>query len=649
MEKRGASVFDTCLEQALHGAEQLMTSMVDAAIEAVKAQMLSPSNTQVESLLRQAQMRLQSKRESLALVYALYLRQAAYRVAHGDRGTSGSENRHLAGIDGQLESEVLKAQIEWGRLQIDLLQQTEQSLLELEGVYRPLYKITQFWRHGNPLHYTVYLDSLQLSLADQAMPHVEVGLYLPAMVQVISAHLQDNYRKITGLALNSYGDLLAKAALKKKEAKTSILTFASKAKRLFHLPSHCPVGAVKAYKALLPVMERLADTDSSLWADAEHPARVLVQGIIDKSIALKQGYLEPDPQFPQAVADVVQRLTATREPTAADFTYALASLGPSLLSLPPTDAQDGQESEYSSSLMVDSEWGVSELVSVSPYAEPAELVEAAAAIVAPVPVQSASPVVNAEVNRLATLEKLEREVASMVAKHAANMDVDPLVMGMLIQTWPQVLLQAVVDTGERSAHFASYRQVVPEVLALARSRTGVGVHTDADMLIPSVLTRVEAGLVSAGWDAVRIAPVLTAIGHMAPSAIVELQTRQEEVLVSAVGLKMAEPFQLDETVATPAAAPVEPVVVARAASIPETVVDTAMPEKAASGLLLGGSTLQPGGRFAFLSQGAWVVKQLTWANPQATMFLFTADDGASQSITRRMLERLELARAVRPV
>ena len=49
-----------------------------------------------------------------------------------------------------------------------------------------------------------------------------------------------------------------------------------------------------------------------------------------------------------------------------------------------------------------------------------------------------------------------------------------------------------------------------------------------------------------------------------------------------------------------------------------------------------------------LSQGEWVTKQLSWSNPQATMFLFTAGDGASQSITRRMLEKLEVEQAVRP-
>ena len=115
---------------------------------------------------------------------------------------------------------------------------------------------------------------------------------------------------------------------------------------------------------------------------------------------------------------------------------------------------------------------------------------------------------------------------------------------------------------------------------------------------------------------------------MAPSAIVELQAVQEEEVAPA----QAE-GPLDSTLVLSAAV----------AQPTRSVTDPA--DKA---FRLCGQALQAGMQFAFLSQGEWVTKQLSWSNPQATMFLFTAGDGASQSITRRMLEKLEVEQAVRP-
>ena len=37
---------------------------------------------------------------------------------------------------------------------------------------------------------------------------------------------------------------------------------------------------------------------------------------------------------------------------------------------------------------------------------------------------------------------------------------------------------------------------------------------------------------------------------------------------------------------------------------------------------------------------AGVRRQLTWASPNQTLFLFTSADGSTQSMTRRMIDRL---------
>ena len=78
-----------------------------------------------------------------------------------------------------------------------------------------------------------------------------------------------------------------------------------------------------------------------------------------------------------------------------------------------------------------------------------------------------------------------------------------------------------------------------------------------------------------------------------------------------------------------------------------SMLDTPKPDSA--GLWIGGKRLEAGVWLEFLGQSGWVAKQLSWTNARSTMFLFVASGGASQSITRRMLEKLAQDSAVRPV
>ena len=629
MEQRAASVFDTCLEQALQDAEPLMASMCNAALASLRVQLLDPSNAHNEPLLRQAQSQLQSKKASLPAAYAHRLRQAAFLIAEGKRADYHQLMGGEALSDGNgLESEVLRAQIEWGRVQINLLQQTEQSLMGLERVYRPLRKITRYWRNGNPLHHTLYLDRLQATFHDQGITTDVTSLFLSDMVGVMADHLQTSYHRIMHLAMNSYAELLAKAEAKKRVAKDNTRSFAHKARGLFNIPAHCPVGAVRAYKMLIPVMERLALQDETFWLDSAHPSRVLTQTIINKATALKEGGGHADPQFPSLVSDAVETLSALREPKAADFANALERFGVSVK--PRAAVADGSHSGYSSSMLAESQWGASDLMSISPESGFLEPITAMGglegAVSAPVPLAAAPVVGSAKL----TLDRMEQDVMEMVAMSVHSFDADPAVLTALTNAWPKVLLQAAQRAGEDSPHFRAYKQVVPQVLALAGANAGVGVHSEADVLIPSLLTRLKSGLTGIGWMPERIAPVLTAVAHMAPSAIVELQSVQEEE-VAPVALRVQEPFVMDAAVAKPMSA-------------------VAVTGKEVGNVLhIAGQAIQTGVRLAFLSQGEWVTKELSWTNAQSTMFLFTAGDGASQSITRRMLEKMVQEHAVRPV
>lgn len=639
MEQRAASVFDTCLEHALQEAESLMKAMGNAALASLRAKLLDSANSHQEPLLQDAMELLKRRRDTLPVGYAKRLRQLAFLIAQGKT----ADYHQLMNGDGMasvgvLESEMLRAQIEWGRAQISLLQQTQESLAALERVYRPLRKITRYWRNGNPLHHTVYLDSLQASLQDQGISIEVTSLFLADMVGVMADHLQISYRRIMTLAMNSYAELLAKAEAKRQTSKTNTKAFARKSKKLFEVPEHCPVGAVRAYKRLIPVLERLSEHDASFWTDAAHPARLLVQAIVDKATALKEGGSAMSyPEFPGVVSETVETLSALKVPANADFAQALVRLNAAAPVAPravPVSHRVELAAE-SSSMPVESQWDASELISINPESELPTSdfagLESAPASLAEPSARAMGAAGSARQAQAGSLDAMEQDVMAMVAMHVRSIDADPAVLAVLTNAWPRVLYQTAQRAGMDSSSFRAYRQVVPEVLALADAHAGAGVHIETDMLIPSLLTRLKLGLTGIGWMPERIAPVLTAVAHMAPSAIVELQVVQEDEVAEVAEVASGAPMAHVAVTQAPAAAPVS---AAPAAS-------------GAAGLHICGRKVQKGVRLEFLSRGEWVAKELSWSNPQATMFLFTASNGANQSITRRMLEKLEQERAVR--
>lgn len=670
MEQRAVSVFDTCLEQALHEAEPLMAAMCNAALASLGAQLSSYSNAEDQQLLLYAQSQLTSKKAHLPLAYALRLRQAVFAIAEGKREDYHAQMSGQTHADGLLEDRnALRAQIEWGRMQINLLQQTEQSLTGLERVYRPLRKITRYWRNGNPLHHTVYLDSLQATLSDVEISADATALFLPDMVGVMADHLQTSYQRIMTLAMNSYAELLAKAELKRRVAKDNTRSFVQRTKTLFDIPAHCPVGAVRAYKTLIPVMERMAAQDSSFWIDADHPARMLVQTIVDKATVLKEeGRALSDPQFPQLVTETVETLSALAQPSAADFAQALSRFGVRIKPRLSSALQDVDDSGYSSSMLLESQWGASGLISISPESDWGQLaqLQAERELVPPAPqavplqaaASAAAPIAAPEKGAPNALEQIESDVMLRLATSLHSFDVDPALLAALTGAWPKVLLQAAERSGQDSSHYRAYQEAVDDVLALAGANASASMHSDADMLIPSLLTRLKSGLTSIGWMPERIAPVLTAVAQMAPSALVELQMVQEEGrhAVPAVAGPLsasAAPISLSPAPSPSAWAQLPDAVDAIGEDEPAIIVTGSMldaPRPDSVGLWIGGKRLEAGVWLEFLGQGGgWVPKQLSWTNARATMFLFVASGGASQSITRRMLEKLAQEQAVRPV
>ncbi|WP_460482577.1 hypothetical protein [Comamonas humi] len=431
MTVHASSVFDRCVAQALEEAAPLMASLCDAALRQPAA----------DPWLRDKRGALPASfasRLKLAVRFAAQDLQDAYQALLDDCGESN-----------------------WGPAAMRLYQRTADSLADLESIYRPLRKQTADWRHGNPLRPEVYLDTLHSTLLDQGIAAGEPPAFLDAMVEVLGEYLARSYAAIAEQARAECGQQLQQAEHKRAEAHSPARQFARRVRPFFAIPRHCPVGAIRAYKELLPVLERVAASEPAFFDDPQHAARCLVQAIVDQAVALKNaGAVEAFPQFSVQVNATLAFLSDLTHPTADDFAREL----------PRYSAEAAEQSQPQDAPV--SEWGGS------------------------------------------------------------------------------------------------------------------------------------------GWSASLHAEAGGDSGH--------------GFLASMQSIQPAEPA---------------PVVVEATVAEPESEY---LPKP-----LPADWSLEPGAMLEFLSQGQWLSRQLSWVSPQRTMFLFTATDGTSQTITRRMLDKLAREQAVR--
>lgn len=433
MAAHASSVFDRRVAQALDEAAPLMASMCEAALRAP----LEP----------EAHIWLRDRRDALPAGFASRLKLAV------GLATSGSWDQQQALLDA---ARLPAGNREWKLAVQRLRQRTAQGLAALEAACQPLRKGTDGWRHGNPLHHDIYLDTLSSTLLDQGLLAGRMPMLLGSMVDVLGEYLAHAYAAIADQMRAADVQQVRRTA----QGRSFAGSFARRVRPFFFIPRDCPVGAVKAYKQLLPVMERLAVAEPDFFTDQGHPARRLAQAIVDQSVILKRkADVEAFPVFSARVNASLDRLGSLAAPTGADFAQELLQYGMDLPQLDEREAEPAGEwsgSGWSSLLNADEG-------SQFPPSHPAPLAVASA----PAPVPLPAPVANAR----------------------------------------------------------------PPV--------------------PQPATQQQ------GWS------------------------------------------------------------------------------------------LEPGMVLEFLSQGQWHPRQLSWLNPQRTMFLFTGADGSSQSITRRMLERLARERAIR--
>ncbi len=253
---------------------------------------------------------------------------------------------------------------------------------------------------------------------------------------------------------------------------------------------------------------------------------------------------------------------------------------------------------------------------------------------------------------------LAGKIAHEIDTHPDTSQVPGVVMNFLCGPWSQVIAEAHLTGGADAAAAEKYKVLVPDLLwsthpALVRKN-----YAKLTRLVPPLLATLREGLDTIHYPSTRTSEFLEALlglhqlafrtAQKAPDAIPEtvpepLPQERARVLSVDDGDPWVAPQEASVSnlmeFADDAPERDEPV-----ASMLETVAANQVPgdrateppvERAVEVL-----NLPLGSWLELLVNGAWERRQLTWASPHGTLFLFTSASGAPQSMTRRSLDKL---------
>ena len=375
----------------------------------------------------------------------------------------------------------------------------------------------------------------------------------------------------------------------------------------------------RAVQNLGPALQRLVRSDLTFFDNPTHPARRMLDEMTQRSLAFETESALGFAPFMRLMDEAVAHLTRIDIKDAAPFENVLKAL---------LSAWDTQERK---------------LQSIKAKQDAKEKAR----------------------RRAEQRELLAAEVADNIRGLPDLGNVPADVMEFAAGPWAQVIAQAQVSQpeGEAQDDPGGYLALVPMLLWSAQPDLTRSEPERLHAIIPGLLQRLREGLLTIQHPPERTSALIERLVslHQAafempltPSALAVLEAPMEtgeEVFAadeaagvddsfveidSVVPEDLAEEPANVDIVLESAPAPVEPV-----AAAPEPA-----PAPASAPVAAPSAPKDPLGGFVV---GAWVElisnqrpvrTQLTWASPQGTLFLFTGADGSTQSMTRRMRDKL---------
>jgi hypothetical protein len=362
---------------------------------------------------------------------------------------------------------------------------------------------------------------------------------------------------------------------------------------------------------LEPALLRLALVDPRFFTDKRHPARALMQEITHRSMGYADANTTGFAGFLQGLSLALAPLQNATIESAEPFEQVLAKLQASW-----TRATH------------DSELARRAAVAALRHAEQRNL--------------------------------LAGKIAREIDAHPDTSQVPGVVMNFLCGPWSQVIAEAHLTGGADDVGAEKYKALVPDLLwsthpALVRKN-----YAKLTRLVPPLLATLREGLETIHYPSSRTSEFLEAL-----LGLHQLAFRTAQKPADAI----PEPEPAPEPL-PPASARVlpmedgDPWVAPQEASVSNLMEFTddapardepvaSMLETAAADQVSGDGATEPpvdravdvqnlplGSWLELLVNGAWERRQLTWASPHGTLFLFTSASGSPQSMTRRSLDKL---------
>ena len=693
------SILQTCVTQAAQQGPNLMAQWLAAACQslAAQAQDANTAETAAPALLNPAASRvlslLQQHGSALCQAYGPALLQqflAPPSTAHANSFHSDE----LALVDATEHD----AQVELLRAQEQLGHATDSALSELNALVSAAQGLHHVQADTNPLRPANYLRALQQVLAPIAPTPALQQLCLQHLLPALGPSLLLSYQQAVaylrqqgvrpanyGLAASHFSAapapvsqpsprLYDQAAQAEEEALTAsilhqllqggALPYGSAYASLYgHLQSPSAWGqqasmyggmatdaAMQAAdivaqmmdhiaqderllppirQALLnmePALVQLAAHDAQFFNDPAHPARQLLDDITERGLAFQSEASPGFHAFMHLLDQVVQRLSQQEHVSAAGFTQILQALHKAW----KTQAERAQP-----------------------------------AVASPTPAPAPPPPAPADPQQV--YQRLCTEIAQNMRRLPDSSQVPAPIMDFATGVWAQVI--ARVQLEQQHAHNTEndphgYLALVPLLFWSVRPGLSVEERQQIAPAVPDLLQNLTQGLQHIAHPTSEIQQLLRLLKRIhqdtlsiqappppptvvPPPSIPEPSASVPDIDLSwgasaevDIEIEMEPPYASQASAAAPVSDVQAQAVASPVASSTMPLATTPAASRVATATTLSGPEFAIGTWVELQRPQQTVRTQLTWVNPSGTLFLFTAPDGSTQSMTRRVLDRL---------
>ena len=357
----------------------------------------------------------------------------------------------------------------------------------------------------------------------------------------------------------------------------------------------------QAVQGLEPALAQLVRCDAHFFSDDQHPARLLLDELTQRSMAFDTVHAPGFSAFMRLTDQAVAHLSGLEITSAAPFESVLKAL--------------------------EAGWAVQHQKQQAQQHQQAAQAQAAA--------------------QAEKRHRLAQQVAATVRGLSGGTGLVPAeVMDFATGPWADVVAQAQLqDPQGAGGDPQGYLALVPLLFWSVQSDMPSADRERLAQALPAMQATLEQGLHSIGYPQTDASAFLSLLHGMHQRAL----EVPEAPVVAAVAAPLGAPqggqsstlgavlevdIMLDDLTA--------PDLVIEPAPVPASATATVSAASADDDFVVGVWV-------HLFSNRRRVRTQLTWASPQGTLFLFTASDGSTQSMTRRMRDRLIAEGALRPL